>query len=204
MRYVDPDGNEIINADRLLMQSGNNTKLGKSKELITKVGCVLTAYTRMANALIIDKITLEESNKIGVKNNLFTGKDGSENLLTPKNGAALVNAILKENGIDNLIVSYEGSYIKTEAIEKYKAVSSSEEKYFATVRVNTHDVAGNKYDHTMNLDSNSYVEGACGDDLKFNDTSGVRTHLVDDPSGRKSIFIRMDFFKITEVKTVED
>ena len=205
VKYTDPDGNEILNADRLLMQTGNNATLGNSSELIKDVGCVLTAYTRMASSLIGKEISLSEANSIGVSNNLFTGKEGSENLLTPENGASLVNAILKENGITDISVSFDNSYSGAEAVEKYSnANSSSEEKYFATVRVNTHDAAGNRYDHTMNLDKDAYAEGPCGANLKLNDTSGVRTQLVDDPSSRNNTFIRMDFFKITELKPVED
>ena len=199
MKYTDPDGNEIINAYRTLMTSSDKT-LGTSKELISKVGCVLTAYTRIASAIIGVEISLDTSNTMAVKNQLFT--DG--NLLTPENGAELINAILKENGITDTTVSFEGSYTGIGAVNKYEDANTSETtQYFATARINTHDTSGNKYDHTVNLDSDAYKYSHCGDNLNLNDTSGVRTRLVDDPSGRKNTFLRMDFFTVNKNNSQE-
>ena len=119
--------------------------------------------------------------------------------MSPENGAALVNAILKEKGISDLTVSFDGSYEGQDAVDKYQDGNSGDSKYFATIRVNTHDAVGNKYDHTMNLDKDAYtMSEECGENIKVNDTSGVRTQLVDDPSGRKNKFLRMDFFKINQ------
>jgi RHS repeat-associated protein len=91
LKFVDPDGREIINAYKTLMTTSDET-LGKSSELISKVGCVLTAYTRIASAIIGDEISLNTANQIAKDKKLFT--DG--NLLTPENGAELINSILKE------------------------------------------------------------------------------------------------------------
>ena len=200
VRYIDPDGNTILNAARTLMKSAQEVTLGKSSEKISEVGCVLTAYTRMASVILSKEISLSDANKIGVANNLFSGKEGAENLLSPENGAALVNAILAENGVTDIAVSFDGSYTGQEAVNKYKESNSSEEKYFSTIRVSTHDAKGKKYDHTMNLDGDAYSFSNCGENIKLNDTSGVRKQLVDDPSGRKNKFIRMDFFKINTVQ----
>ncbi|MBO5143736.1 MAG: RHS repeat-associated core domain-containing protein, partial [Treponema sp.] len=188
--FVDPDGREIINAYKTLMTTSDET-LGKSSELISKVGCVLTAYTRIASAIIGDEISLNTANQIAKDKKLFT--DG--NLLTPENGAELINSILEENGIIDTTVSFEGSYTGIDAVNKYQEANKSETtQHFATARINTHDTSGNKYDHTVNLDADAYQYSRCGENLKLNDTSGVRTQLVDDPSGRKNKFLRMDFF----------
>ncbi len=196
MKFIDPDGRKIVNAARTLMKSAKEATLGKSSQKIRNVGCVLTAYTRMASALLGKEVSLSDANEIGVKNNLFTGTKGKENLLTPENGAALVNAILKENGITDTTVSFVGSYTRKEAVSKYIETNSSNEEYFSTIRVNTHDEDGNKYEHTMNLDGDAYKFSNCGENITVNDTSGVRQQLVDDPSGRNNQFIRMDFFAI--------
>jgi hypothetical protein len=103
LKFVDPDGREIINAYKTLMTTSDET-LGKSSELISKVGCVLTAYTRIASAIIGDEISLNTANQIAKDKKLFT--DG--NLLTPENGAELINSILKENGVSDTTVSFEG------------------------------------------------------------------------------------------------
>ena len=199
VHYIDPDGNDIINASRQLMQDAGDATLGSSSTKIKDEGCVLTAYTRMASAIIGRDISLAEANQIGVDNGLFTGTDG--NLLTPENGAALVNAILKENGITDTTISFDGSYEGQDAVTKYQDSNSSESKYFSTIRVGTHDAKGNKYDHTMNLDKDAYIFSNCGDNIKLNDTSGVRSQLADDPSGRKNTFKRMDFFKINTTQS---
>ena len=53
MRYVDPDGRDINDVDsELIMDNANEkSRLGNSEEYIRDVGCVLTAYTRIANSL---------------------------------------------------------------------------------------------------------------------------------------------------------
>ena len=200
LKFVDPDGREIINAYKTLMTTSDET-LGKSSELISKVGCVLTAYTRIASAIIGDEISLNTANQIAKDKKLFT--DG--NLLTPENGAELINSILKENGVSDTTVSFEGSYTGIDAVNKYQEANKSETtQHFATARINTHDTSGNKYDHTVNLDADAYQYSRCGENLKLNDTSGVRTQLVDDPSGRKNKFLRMDFFIVNKNNSQEN
>ena len=200
LKFVDPDGREIINAYKTLMTTSDET-LGKSSELISKVGCVLTAYTRIASAIIGDEISLNTANQIAKDKKLFT--DG--NLLTPENGAELINSILKENGVSDTTVSFESSYTGIDAVNKYQEANKSETtQHFATARINTHDTSGNKYDHTVNLDADAYQYSRCGENLKLNDTSGVRTQLVDDPSGRKNKFLRMDFFIVNKNNSQEN
>ena len=188
MRYVDPDGREIENAEKTLMKTASSN-LGKSDVKISSEGCVLTTYTRMASAILGQEISLDNANKIAIKNNLYTGEKDKENLLSPESGSKLINAILIENGETEKSVSFEGSFSNQEALDKYKAASSSEDKYFASVRVKTENENGDKYEHTMNIDANAYKENACGGaNLLVNDTSGVRTQLIDDTSGRKNTF----------------
>ena len=168
--FVDPDGREIINAYKTLMTTSDET-LGKSSELISKVGCVLTAYTRIASAIIGDEISLNTANQIAKDKKLFT--DG--NLLTPENGAELINSILEENGITDTTVSFEGSYTGIDAVNKYQEANISETaQHFATARINTHDTSGDKYDHTVNLDADAYQFSECGENLILNDTSATR------------------------------
>ena len=199
--FVDPTGKEIINAYRTLMSSESKLTLGTSNEKISKVGCVLTAYTRIASAIIGDEISLSTANTIAVQNKLFT----SGNLLTPENGAELINSILEENGITDTTVSFEGSYTGIDAVNKYQEANISETaQHFATARINTHDTSGDKYDHTVNLDADAYQFSECGENLILNDTSGVRTQLVDDPSGRKNKFLRMDFFIVNKNNSQEN
>ena len=71
VRYVDPDGRDINDVDtELVMNSASeNSKLGNSDEYIYEVGCVLTAYTRIANSLGGKKYTLEEANQIAICRN---------------------------------------------------------------------------------------------------------------------------------------
>ena len=203
MRYVDPDGRDILNAYRTLMKSAGNATLGESKELIQNVGCVLTAYTRMASTLLGEEISLTYANEIAIQEGLFSGNE--KNLLTPENGAALVNAILRDKGIDNITVSFEGSYNKgVDGLLKYdEANSSTESSYFVTARIYTHDTKGNFYDHTVNIDANAYKEGGGGPNLLINDTSGVRSQLVEDPSLRSNTLKRLDFFKIIQNQNQE-
>jgi hypothetical protein len=200
---VDPDGRDILNAYRTLMKSAGNATLGESKELIQNVGCVLTAYTRMASTLLGEEISLTYANEIAIQEGLFSGNE--KNLLTPENGAALVNAILRDKGIDNITVSFEGSYNKgVDGLLKYdEANSSTESSYFVTARIYTHDTEGNFYDHTVNIDANAYKEGGGGPNLLINDTSGVRSQLVEDPSLRSNTLKRLDFFKIIQNQNQE-
>ena len=183
------------------MSSESKSTLGTSNEKISKVGCVLTAYTRIASAIIGKEISLNTANQIAKDEKLFT----SGNLLTPENGAELINSILKENGVSDTTVSFEGSYTGIDAVNKYQEANKSETtQHFATARINTHDTSGNKYDHTVNLDADAYQYSRCGENLKLNDTSGIRTQLVDDPSGRKNKFLRMDFFIVNKNNSQEN
>ena len=143
VRYVDPDGRDINDVDtELVMNSASeNSKLGNSDEYIYEVGCVLTAYTRIANSLGNKKYTLEESNKIAIRKGLYT--NGNE--LTSENGANLVNAVLNGTGKS---VTFAGSIM---------------------------DMA------------NAF-------NIKVNDTSGVRSQIMNDV--RQNKVLRIDYFRI--------
>ena len=199
MRYVDPDGNEILNASTRLMSSANeNSFLGASKEKIVDVGCVLTSYTRIAEAISGGNIGLESANQIAIDNNLFT----NSNELSPENGTSLINALLKDNGITDKTVSLEGSYTGQDALDKIVDCMDSSELFFGTARIETNNKDNTKkYEHTVNLMSDSYAGNGpdCGRNLMISDTSGVRQQIIDDSSGRKNTLLRVDIFKLNKI-----
>ncbi len=199
VRYVDPDGNEILNASTRLMSSAKQDSLiGTSKEKIIDVSCVLTSYTRIAEAILGSDIELETANTTALKNNLFT----NSNELTKENGVTLINTLLKENGIIDTTVSLEGSYTGQDALDKLVACMDSNESFFGTARIKTSSKDNReKYDHTVNLMSDSYAGNGpiCGRNLKISDTSGVRQQIIDDPSGRENKLLRIDIFKLNKV-----
>ena len=200
VRYVDPDGNEIINASTRLMSSADqNVFLGTSKEKIVNVGCVLTAYTRIAEAISGVDIKLETANQTAINSNLFT----NSNELTPENGAELINKILNANGVTDFNVSFEGSYTGQNALDKIEKCKKSSDTFYATARIDTgnHDNS-QRYGHTVNLPEDCYGGNGlmCGRDLKISDTSGVRKQLIDDPSGRKNTLLRVDIFVVNKIK----
>ena len=145
VKYVDPDGNDIEDVDsELVMSSANeHSKLGneESNDYINKSGCVLTAYTRIANSLGRKKYTLEEANQIAIQKGLYT--NGNE--LTSENGANLVNALLNGTGKS---ITFAGSIM---------------------------DMA------------NAF-------NIKVNDTSGVRSQIMNDV--RQNNVLRIDYFRI--------
>ena len=201
VKYIDPTGRDINNPSTRLMSSAQpDSTLGKSNELINNVGCVLTAYTRIAEAILGSSITLETANQIAIDNALFT----NTNELSPENGAKLINALLETNGITDIKVVFDGSYVQQQALDKIVACNKSSEEFFVTARINTNNKDGSqRYNHTVNLNKDAYAGNGpmCGRNLKINDTSGVRKQIIDDPSGRSNKLLRIDIFKV--VKTLE-
>ena len=200
MKYTDPDGREINDVDTELVMSSalENSKLGDhlSTEYINEVGCTLTAYTRIANAIGNKDFSLEKANKVALENNLFT----SGNLLTPENGAELINALLSGTGKS---VSYAGSITAKTMTEYASFLNSLENSYsqlYVTARINTFDAKGeNNYNHTVNINSNTVIAGDIQNvsnalNIKINDTSGVRTQIMNDI--RKNTLLRIDYFRV--------
>ena len=198
MRYVDPDGREINDVDtQLIMDNANEkSKLGNSEEHIRDVGCVLTAYTRIANSLGRKSFTLEEANEVAVKNKFFT----NENELTPENGAALINELLTGTGKS---VTYAGSMYPDSMTDSGSFLNSLENSYsklYVTARIDTYNETGTEnYQHTVNINSGAVIAGDIMDisnalNIRINDTSGVRTQIMNDVRWNK--ISRMDYFRV--------
>ena len=198
MRYVDPDGREVNDVDtQLIMDNANEkSRLGNSEEYIRDVGCVLTAYTRIANSLGRKSFTLEEANEVAVKNKFFT----NENELTPENGAALINELLTGTGKS---VTYAGSMYPDSMTDSGSFLNSLENSYsklYVTARIDTYNETGTEnYQHTVNINSGAVIAGDIMDisnalNIRINDTSGIRTQIMNDVRWNK--ISRMDYFRV--------
>ena len=195
---MDPDGREINDVDtQLIMDNANEkSKPGNSEEHIRDVGCVLTAYTRIANSLGRKSFTLEEANEVAVKNKFFT----NENELTPENGAALINELLTGTGKS---VTYAGSMYPDSMTDSGSFLNSLENSYsklYVTARIDTYNETGTEnYQHTVNINSGAVIAGDIMDisnalNIRINDTSGVRTQIMNDVRWNK--ISRMDYFRV--------
>ena len=197
MRYVDPDGREINDVDsNLIMKNANQEMLGFSNEPISEVGCVLTAYTRIANAIGGLEISLKEANNTAKELGLYINK----NELTPQAGANLINALLYGTGKS---VTYAGSVTAETMTEYASFLNSLENSYselYVTARIKTNDINNSKIDeHTVNINSNSVIPNDISDmsnalNIKINDTSGVRTQILNDRRFNK--LERIDYFRL--------
>ena len=202
VKYTDPDGREVLNANTtLFMSSGGTETLGYSDELIADVGCVLTSYTRIASALAGCDISLSESNKYAKEHNLFSGDE--QNLLTSEAGAQLINGLLLENGITDVSVelyirggNVDG--IESSSIAFFNYMDNVSTEFFATARIETTDKSGeNKYGHHVNVNHGAFFQDVDSDslfNLNISDTSGVRNKLYNDT--RKNTLERVDYFKV--------
>ena len=178
------------------MKNANQEMLGFSNEPISEVGCVLTAYTRIANAIGGLEITLEEANDTAKELRLYINK----NELTPQAGANLINALLYGTGKS---VTYAGSVTAETMIEYASFLNSLENSYselYVTARIKTNDINNSKIDeHTVNINSNSVIPNDISDmsnalNIKINDTSGVRTQILNDRRFNK--LERIDYFRL--------
>ncbi|HUH44456.1 MAG TPA: RHS repeat-associated core domain-containing protein [Treponemataceae bacterium] len=199
VKYVDPDGKEVLDANSSIFMSSSSAKLGTGEEYIANVGCVLTAYTRIASAIAGSPFTLDDANDLAIEKGLFTDK----NLLTPAAGASLINALLESAGITDKSVEFRGSIIPLSGndIDLIAAISLTEnfnDGYFITGRLETTDKTGTvTYDHTVNINHGAVfgdIESEKLMNLKINDTSGVRKHLYND--SRANTLLRFDLFKL--------
>ena len=198
MRYVDPDGMEIKDTDTtfIMQNSSSSSTLGNTKELISAVGCTLTAYTRIANAISGTNISLEMANEKA--KNLYT--NGNE--LSPQAGEKLINSLIEGTGKS---VTYAGSQSldsMTESGSFLNSLENSFSKVYVTARIKTTDSNNTKeYGHTVNINSNSVFAGNISDidnalNIKVNDTSGVRKQISDDV--RDNVLERIDYFRVNE------
>lgn len=171
------------------------------KQKIADVGCVLTAYARIASAIIGSDISLAEANKYAVENNLFSGK--GKDLLTPEAGAQLINGLISEAGIENVSVELYSSGGNLTGnpeheMNMFNIMDSSDTEYFATGRINTTNSDGTEtYGHHVNLNHNAFTVDPQADNpinLRLNDTSGVRKQMYNDT--RTNQLERIDYYKV--------
>jgi hypothetical protein len=204
VKYIDPDGEWINNAADLLMSSaGITAELGPkgNGSLIKDVGCVLTAYIRIAIAITGKDISLVDANAKAVELGLYV----NTNELTPQAGAALITALIND---PNISVEFIGS-IRSDKVIEYASslvllgLDQSRELY-VTARITTTNTAGtDTYGHTLNIDAGApYSDPAASDgkNIRFNDTSGVRTKAENDT--RLNTINRMDMFQVN--RTMRD
>ena len=200
VRYIDPDGNTILNAARTLMKSAQEATLGKSSEKISEVGCVLTAYTRIAAAILGSNISVDDANKYAKENKLFS----NGNLLTIEAGVSLINGLLEENGITDTKVEFAGSFTSSNQDSLISVISMTEnfkDEYFINGRIETTNKDGTeKYGHHVNINHDSVfadTDNGCMN-LSLNDTSGVRKKLYHD--SRNNTLLRFDLFKVIKTQ----
>ncbi len=200
VRYIDPDGRDINDIEsELLMSSANkDSRLGNelSNDYINEVGCVLTAYTRIANTIGNKNYTLEESNQKAVELKLYNSK----NELTPKAGEQLINALLEGTGKS---VTHAGT-ITSNSMTEYGSFLNSLEKssseLFVTGVLDTFNQEGTKkYQHTVNINSNCIIGGDISDmdnaiNIRVSDTSGVRSQVLNDVRSNK--LLRLNYFRL--------
>jgi hypothetical protein len=74
VKYEDPDGRIVRSANSSIMMADSSDNLGTSQEKICNVGCVLTAYTRIAAALLGSSISVNDANAYANEHNLFSKK----------------------------------------------------------------------------------------------------------------------------------
>ena len=196
VKYVDPDGDKILDVSTTLFQEdGGAEPLGKSNLTISGYGCVLTAYTRIGNAIgISEDITLLSANRTA-KNNIFVGEN--KNLLDRWNsGPKLVNRIGEGSGnmlkfdksLTDLTLNEYGA-----ALEEYK---NSFDTYAVTIRLSS--------GHTVNMNTDGIIRDNNGNyTIKINNTSNLSTHNAWKPEGMnsdvidKNVYIeRIDVFKV--------
>nr|WP_253677051.1 RHS repeat-associated core domain-containing protein [Treponema sp. OMZ 788] len=208
VKYVDPDGDKILDVSTTLFQeSGGNTRLGWNGGTIAGYGCVLTAYTRIANAIIREEynyldndfINVESSNLFATAYSIYEGVN--ENLLcNNSSGPELINfiaSIFTDGTTSEFAFSVQGSSLNFygKLLENLK---SSDRTYAVTIRLSS--------GHTVNLNSDGIQKDSNGNyTLKINNTSENSNHNYWRPNGMTSdvidnsdYILRIDIFSISE------
>ncbi|EMB29031.1 RHS repeat-associated core domain-containing protein [Treponema denticola H1-T] len=202
IKYVDPDGEKILDVSTTLVQeNGEEDPLGKGNTTIASHGCVLTAYTRIANAIsAISERTLQNANSLALKKDIYDGNNKNLIFNSPT-ASKLVNSI-------SILSEYKMSFYKSlnnislnEYGSELEKLSKSEDLYAITIRVS------NKYGgHTVNMNSDGIiVDTEDNYTIKINNTSEkgyLPSTVVNDIITDSSAIIRIDIFKIEKVKTV--
>ena len=171
VKYEDPDGRIVRSANSSIMMADSSDNLGTSQEKICNVGCVLTAYTRIAAALLGSSISVNDANAYANEHNLFSKK----NLLTPEAGAALINGLLEEKGVTDTKVQFVGSFKSDKQDNMIFAIGRTEnfaDEYFVNGRIETTNKAGTEtYGHHVNINHDAVfadTENGCMN-LSLND-----------------------------------
>ncbi|WP_315451153.1 RHS repeat-associated core domain-containing protein, partial [uncultured Treponema sp.] len=204
VKYTDPTGRIVKSASSSIMMTDSSNNLGTSQEKICDQGCVLTAYTRIAAALLGSDISVDDANKYAKDHGLFSKK----NLLTPEAGAALINGLLEENGVTDTKVQFVGSFKSDKQDDLISVISRTEnfaDEYFINGRIETTNKDGTKkYGHHVNINHNAVfadTENGCMN-LSISDTSGVRKKLYHD--SRSNTLQRFDLFKVIKTRSAGD
>ena len=204
VKYEDPDGRIVRSANSSIMMADSSDNLGTSQEKICNVGCVLTAYTRIAAALLGSNISVNDANAYANEHNLFS----NENLLTPEAGAALINGLLEEKGVTDTKVQFVGSFKSDKQDNMIFAIGRTEnfaDEYFVNGRIETTNKAGTEtYGHHVNINHDAVfadTENGCMN-LSLNDTNGVRKKLYHD--SRSNTLQRFDLFKVVKTQSIGD
>ena len=202
VKYTDPDGEKILDVSTTLVQeNGEEDPLGKGNTTIASHGCVLTAYTRIANAIsAIGERTLQNANSLALKKDIYDGNNKNLIFNSPT-ASKLVNSI-------SILSEYKMSFYKSlnnislnEYGSELEKLSKSEDLYAITIRVS------NKYGgHTVNMNSDGIIMDTEDNyTIKINNTSEkgyLPSTVVNDIITDSSAIIRIDIFKIEKVKTV--
>lgn len=203
MRYVDPTGRIILDADSSLYQQNSSDNLNNTDDSIYDYGCTLTSYARIAIALGAN-ITLDEANQIAMDNDLFS----NPNLLSVSNGVELVNKILENQGITDVNVSLETSFDEpgniTGAVQVYDTYNSKSAEFFVNARIKTTNSDYTKtFGHSVNIPSNATFGDACwgiNKNIRINDTTWVkRDQILGDSAGRVNNILRLDIIRVNRV-----
>ncbi len=198
VKYVDPDGRFVNTAADTLMSSANSDSvLGTSTELINKVGCVLTTYTRIASAIAGKEFSLEEANNEAIKLGLFDNK----NLLSPEDGAALITALVNDPDIK---VEFLGSIERVSVLDYARAVyvlnTFDNRELFLTARIlTTGPTESSPYGHTLNINAGAvFIDPNTGEfNIKLSDTSGANRQQINNDV-RTNTFERIDVFQVID------
>ena len=149
VKYIDPTGKILMNVSAGPDMTSSSNNLGNSSASISEVGCVLTAYVRIANAISGKEYTLDQANSIAQGLGLFTGVEGSsvKNLLSTENGAKLIGALTgKKIGFK----SVSGPEFFLQNNLNYH--DDSMKQYYATGRLDTESADGtSRFGHTVNI-----------------------------------------------------
>ena len=167
-----------------------NDNVGTSNLSIKEIGCVLTAYYRIAFALGYNG-TIIDANKYAVDNDLFENK----RFLSRDDGVKMINGLLKKSGIYRRIEfdhAITGS--DSEICEQLKKLDSATTEYFVTIRIKYNSGNGG---HHMNIEENAVKTS--DDEFIILDTYENWINSSKDSTKRDFTIERIDVFKVYDL-----